>query len=177
MLLLLENINPLVLWYYSPGIWQPLFSRNYLLLILHVACVTVNELGTFYCNSVLELNYLVLAVSHLYTRLSVHSLENDSAVTSSLSTHRPRPLYSPALMSLEWALWIVPFINDNLLLFKLVYQILSHLELRSSVIDCLFFPHYTLDWDCGGVCVLGGVMATELFGGGVFDGDEIVLEQ
>lgn len=91
----------------------------------------------------LELNCLVLAVSHLYTHLSVHSLENDSAVTSSLSTHRLRPLYSPAPMSLEWALWIVPFINDNLLLFKLVNQILSHLELRSSVIDCLFSTFYT----------------------------------
>ncbi len=59
----------------------------------------------------------------------------------------------------------MPFINYNSLLFRLLYQILSHLEFCSSVIDCLFFPHYTLDWDCGGVIVLGVVMATELFGG------------
>lgn len=71
----------------------------------------------------------------------------------------------------------MPFINYNSLLFKLAYQIVSHLELRSGVIDCLFFPHYALDWDCSVVIVLGDVMATELFGGGVCDGDEIALEQ
>lgn len=141
-------------------------------------CVTVNELGTFYCNSVLELNCLVLAVSHLlYTHLSVHSLESDSAVTSSLSTRRLRPLYSPALMSLEWALWIMPFINYNVLLFRLLYQILSHLEFRSSVIDCLFFSTlYTglgLWWCyCFRCCHDNWAVWWS-----VFDGDEIALEQ
>lgn len=104
-------------------------------------------------------------------------LLHDHSAPNAQPACRLRPLYSPVLMSLEWALWTVPFINYISVLFKLAYQILSHLEVHSTIIDCLFIPHYTLDWDCGAVIVLGGVMATELFGGGVFDGDEIALEQ